>query len=129
MPIAIGYSVVKISLATCAPLPLSKSLPEVAAFTIALAANLQDDKKLQGCLNLRRARLANMGDSKRRKEQLGEKYGTTGKDYILPNVPITKAQAQAAYDFTSKGAWIGIGLLAAIWIIARIGVSMGWWGH
>ncbi len=76
---------------------------------------------------LSRARLKSMGDSKRRKEELGERYGAAGRDYIMPNVPITKDQAKAAYDFTSKGAWIGIGLLAAIWIIARVGDSVGWW--
>ena len=70
-----------------------------------------------------------MGESKRRKEKLGERYGAAGRDYIMPNIPITKDQAKAAYTWTTKGAWIGIGLLAIIWIIARIGISLGWWGR
>ena len=32
------------------------------------------------------------------------------------------------YAITQRGAWIGIGLLAVIWIIVRfVGPAAGWW--
>ncbi|MDC0835200.1 hypothetical protein AY599_24105 [Leptolyngbya valderiana BDU 20041] len=67
-----------------------------------------------------------MGEAKRRKEALGEKYG---KDpYILPWVPITKKQAEQFVSWTTKGAWVGIGALIAIWLtVIFIGPSLGWW--
>ena len=67
-----------------------------------------------------------MGEAKRRKEQLGEKYGQ--EERILPWVPITKSQSQQFMDWTTRGAWIGIGLLVATWIVIRfIGPAFGWW--
>lgn len=67
-----------------------------------------------------------MGESKRRKAALGEQYGKEEK--ILPWLPFTKKQAEEAYKVTTKGAWVGIGVLAAIWfIIWFIGPAFGWW--
>ena len=67
-----------------------------------------------------------MGEAKRRKEQLGEKYGQ--EERILPWVPITKSQSQQFMDWTTRGAWIGIGLLVATWVVIRfIGPAFGWW--
>lgn len=67
-----------------------------------------------------------MGESKRRKEALGEDYGKEQR--IYPWLPITKSQASKAYDITTKGAWIGIGSLIAAWLIIRfIGPGFGWW--
>lgn len=67
-----------------------------------------------------------MGESKRRKEALGDKYGQEEK--IMPWLPITKTQSEQFMKWTTRGAWIGIGLLVAIWITIRlIGPSLGWW--
>ncbi|MCU0535515.1 MAG: DUF2839 domain-containing protein [Hydrococcus sp. Prado102] len=67
-----------------------------------------------------------MGDSKRRKAALGEKYGQEEK--ILPWLPITKTQADQFYKVTTRGAWIGIGAMAAVWVTIRfVGPAFGWW--
>lgn len=67
-----------------------------------------------------------MGEAKRRKSALGDKYGK--EQPILPWLPITKSQAERAYQWTTKGAWIGIGVLVATWITIRfIGPAFGWW--
>lgn len=67
-----------------------------------------------------------MGESKRRKEALGEKYGQEKK--IVSWLPLTKSQADQFYQITTKGAWIGIGLMVAIWLTIRfIGPAFNWW--
>jgi len=67
-----------------------------------------------------------MGESKRRKEVLGEKYGQ--EKQIVSWLPLTKSQADQFYKITTKGAWIGIGLMVAIWLTIRfIGPAFGWW--
>lgn len=67
-----------------------------------------------------------MGDSKRRKESLGEKYGQ--EENILPWLPVKKSQADQFVKLSSRGAWIGIGLLIALWVTVRfIGPALGWW--
>jgi hypothetical protein len=67
-----------------------------------------------------------MGESKRRKEQLGDQYGT--EKNILPWLPITKTQANQFVEWTTRGAWVGIALLVVSWITIRfIGPSFGWW--
>jgi hypothetical protein len=67
-----------------------------------------------------------MGESKRRKEQLGDQYGI--EKNILPWLPITKTQANQFVEWTTRGAWVGIVLLVASWITIRfIGPSFGWW--
>jgi hypothetical protein len=67
-----------------------------------------------------------MGESKRRKELLGEKYGK--EEPIFPWLPLTKAQGAQFVKWTTKGAWIGIGLLVVLWITVRfIGPGLGWW--
>lgn len=43
-----------------------------------------------------------MGEAKRRKEALGEQYGQ--EERILPWVPISKGQADAFYQWTTRGA-------------------------
>lgn len=68
-----------------------------------------------------------MGESKRRKEALGEKYGQ--EPYILPWLPITKRQSEQFLKWSSRGAWAGIVALVVIWIsVVFIGPSFGWWG-
>jgi hypothetical protein len=67
-----------------------------------------------------------MGESKRRKTQLGDDYGKPER--ILPWVPITKTQSEAFMRWTSQGAWVGIGLMIALWLTVRfIGPGFGWW--
>lgn len=67
-----------------------------------------------------------MGDSKRRKEALGEKYGQ--EPNILPWLPIKQSQAQKFVSWSTRGAWIGIGLLVAYWVVVRfVGPGFGLW--
>ncbi|NJR49398.1 MAG: DUF2839 domain-containing protein [Leptolyngbyaceae cyanobacterium CSU_1_3] len=67
-----------------------------------------------------------MGDAKRRKEVLGEDYGKEPK--IAPWMPVTKTQAQRFVQWSSTGAWVGIGLLVAAWVTIRfVGPLFGWW--
>ena len=68
-----------------------------------------------------------MGESKRRKAALGDRYGTD-TDRLLPWLPITKAQSEKFIKLTSTGAWIGIGIMIAIWFTVRfIGPAFGFW--
>ena len=67
-----------------------------------------------------------MGESKRRKAALGEKYGQEAQ--IVSWLPITKKQAEQFVEWSTRGAWIGIGLLVASWLTVRfIGPAFGWW--
>ncbi len=67
-----------------------------------------------------------MGESKRRKNVLGEKYGQESR--ILPWLPITKAQSEKFVNWTSTGAWVGIGIMIAAWFTVRfVGPAFGWW--
>lgn len=67
-----------------------------------------------------------MGDAKRRKEILGEKYGQ--EQNILPWVPVTKTQSQSFVKWSTRGAWAGIVLLVVWWLTVRIiGPGLGWW--
>jgi Protein of unknown function (DUF2839) len=70
--------------------------------------------------------ITTMGESKRRKETLGEKYGQESN--ILPWLPVTKTQASQFVKLSTRGAWVGIGLLVAVWITIRfVGPVLGWW--
>lgn len=67
-----------------------------------------------------------MGEAKRRRDLLGEKYGK--EHTIYPWLPITKTQADRFVQWTTKGAWYGIGLMVAYWVTVRfIGPGLGWW--
>jgi hypothetical protein len=67
-----------------------------------------------------------MGEAKRRKAALGDKYGQ--EERIFPWLPVTKSQAESLYKLTTRVAWIGIGALAVIWVTVRfIGPAFGWW--
>ncbi|BAW96118.1 hypothetical protein NIES970_10410 [[Synechococcus] sp. NIES-970] len=67
-----------------------------------------------------------MGEAKRRKKSMGGDYGKEQRLY--PWLPLTKTQAEQAYTLTTKGAWIGIGLMVAVWVTVRIiGPGLGWW--
>ena len=68
-----------------------------------------------------------MGESKRRKASLGKQYGQKS-ERIVSWVPITKSQAEQFVKITSKGAWIGIGVMIAVWFTVRfIGPAFGFW--
>ncbi len=67
-----------------------------------------------------------MGEAKRRKEALGDKYGK--EEPILPWLPVTKKQSENFVRWTTKGSWIGIFLLVGAWLVIRfVGPSFGWW--
>ena len=67
-----------------------------------------------------------MGEAKRRKEALGEEYGQESR--MLSWLPITKSQSQKFMQWTTTGAWTGIGLLIFAWLTVRlIGPAFGWW--
>lgn len=68
-----------------------------------------------------------MGEAKRRKEALGDKYGTN-TERILPWLPITKTQSEQFMKWTTRGSWFGIGVMIALWLTIRfIGPAFGWW--
>ncbi|MEL6438564.1 MAG: DUF2839 domain-containing protein [Cyanobacteria bacterium J06621_8] len=68
-----------------------------------------------------------MGEAKRRKAALGERYGQKS-EAILPGIPITKEQAEKFIKITTRGAWIGIGAMIAAWLTIRfIGPAFGFW--
>lgn len=67
-----------------------------------------------------------MGDAKRRKDVLQDKYGK--ETNIFPWLPVTKSQAERLVNWSIRGSWIGIGLLVASWVTVRfIGPAFGWW--
>jgi hypothetical protein len=68
-----------------------------------------------------------MGEAKRRKQSLGDDYGKS--EPIVSWLPfLTKQKAEQFVQITSTGAWIGIGVMVAFWIVVRfIGPGFGWW--
>ncbi|MDX2272581.1 MAG: DUF2839 domain-containing protein [Cyanobacteriota bacterium] len=72
-----------------------------------------------------------MGDAKRRKEELGSKYGDPDQELLFPrlkDIPITKGQARQFYQWSTQGAWAGIILLMVYWVVIRfVGPAFGWW--
>ena len=67
-----------------------------------------------------------MGESKRRKQSIGDEYGKEQR--IVAWLPITKTQSEDFVKWTSRGSWIGISLLVAWWIVVRfVGPAAGWW--
>jgi hypothetical protein len=67
-----------------------------------------------------------MGEAKRRKSALGEKYGE--QPYIYPWLPVTKTQSEQFIKWTTIGAWSGIVLLVVLWVTIRlVGPGLGWW--
>jgi Protein of unknown function (DUF2839) len=70
-----------------------------------------------------------MGEAKRRKEQLGDKYGQEKSTFPgLPGLSFDKAKSEKFVQWTTRGAWIGIFVLGGGWVVIRfIGPSFGWW--
>ncbi len=68
-----------------------------------------------------------MGESKRRKASMGKQYGQDS-ERLVPWLPITKSQSEKIIQLTSTGAWVGIGIMIAIWVTVRfIGPAFGFW--
>ena len=69
-----------------------------------------------------------MGEAKRRKQSMGDAYKDPDSQPAWPGSPLSKGQMQKAYDLTTRGAWIGIAMLAVFWVVVRfIGPALGWW--
>jgi hypothetical protein len=68
-----------------------------------------------------------MGESKRRKEVMGEKYGSL--EPIASWIPfLTKDKADTFVKVSTQAAWYGIGAMVVIWVTIRfIGPAFGWW--
>ena len=67
-----------------------------------------------------------MGESKRRKAELGENYGKP--EPVMPGIPISKETAAKFVTWSSRGAWAGIVLMIVAWLTIRfIGPGFGWW--
>ena len=67
-----------------------------------------------------------MGESKRRRQNLGENYGKP--EPILPGLPISKELASKLVKWANRGAWAGIVLMVAAWLTIRfVGPGFGWW--
>ncbi|MGB3613673.1 MAG: DUF2839 domain-containing protein [Elainellaceae cyanobacterium] len=67
-----------------------------------------------------------MGDSKRRKDLMGDQYGQESN--ILPWLPVKKSQASTFVKLSTQGAWIGIGGLVVYWVAVRfLGPALGFW--
>ena len=67
-----------------------------------------------------------MGDAKRRKEKMGDRYGQ--EENIFSWLPVTKTQANQFVEWSSRGAWLGIGAMVLLWVTVRfLGPALGWW--
>jgi len=68
-----------------------------------------------------------MGEAKRRKATLGDHYGQQSEERV-PVLGISKDTARQFVKWSTRGAWIGIGLLLVFWLTVRfIGPALGWW--
>ncbi len=76
-----------------------------------------------------------MGEARRRADQglppRQPKSKNSSKDdspRIVSWLPITEKQKNQFYEITTRGAWVGIGIVVVVWIVVRfIGPSAGWW--
>jgi hypothetical protein len=68
-----------------------------------------------------------MGESKRRKEVMGEKYGSS--EPVASWIPfLTKDKAAKFVEVSTQAAWYGIGGMVVIWVTIRfVGPAFGWW--
>ncbi len=73
-----------------------------------------------------------MGEALRRTEQgLPPRQLKTNKAFSskwFAWLPSAETPRERFYSITKAGAWIGIGLLAVVWIVVRfVGPAAGWW--
>ncbi len=76
-----------------------------------------------------------MGEARRRaqdgllpKHNKNKKSPEDFSPRIVSWLPITDKQRNQFINVTIRGGWIGIGVLALIWILVRvIGPAAGWW--
>ena len=75
-----------------------------------------------------------MGEARRRAaqglppRQPTQKSSKDESPRIVSWLPLTQAQAQQFVALTTRGAWVGIGLLVVFWITVRfVGPAAGWW--
>ena len=73
-----------------------------------------------------------MGEARRRVEQgLPPRQSKPKSDVtsrFLSWLPSASNPREQFYSVTKVGAWIGIGLLAVVWIVVRfVGPAAGWW--
>jgi hypothetical protein len=67
-----------------------------------------------------------MGESKRRKEILGDEYGQ--EQNIVSWLPVKKSQAEQFVKWSTRGAWAGIIFMVLYWVTVRfVGPIFGWW--
>jgi hypothetical protein len=67
-----------------------------------------------------------MGDAKNRKKISGDRT-SKGDERVYPFMPVTRTQSEQFVKITTTGAWVGIGLLAFIWVFVNfIGPALGW---
>jgi len=73
-----------------------------------------------------------MGEARRRSDQglppRTIKAQIDGSPRIVSWLPVTQSQREQFYAITMRGGWIGIALLALLFIVVRfIGPAAGWW--
>ena len=67
-----------------------------------------------------------MGESRRRKMEMGDRYGQP--EPFIKGLPISKDTAEKFVSWTTTGAWTGIILMIVAWLTIRfIGPGFGWW--
>lgn len=69
-----------------------------------------------------------MGEAKRRKTRSTQ---DPDQELVFPklkSIPLTKGQVRTIYNWTTRGTWAGIILLAIFWVVIRfVGPTFGWW--
>ena len=73
-----------------------------------------------------------MGEARRRVEQglppRKRKTQQSDSGRFFSWLPSAENPREQFYSITKVGAWIGIGLLAVVWIVVRfVGPAAGWW--
>ena len=64
-----------------------------------------------------------MGEAKRRKE-----ISDNSPQIPAPSKWWTKEKSAQFVQITTKGAWIGIGVMVAYWLVVRfVGPALAWW--
>ena len=74
-----------------------------------------------------------MGEAKRRRDLGLPPRQTSSKPRdssprVVSWLPLTRQQTRSFMRWTSRGAWVGIGLLVVCWLVVRfVGPALGWW--